>query len=144
MKLYRRTAILLLLIACIALWDLAHRSKKVSAQGLQVALLHPCTNEEAFRELGDDRQIVVTSIDSTRVDINATPFVLTTVGPELEQIFAYRELKLVWFIGNRNGTYGQAIDVLAHLHTKQTHAVTVLVTRLQTAATDPADCPAFL
>jgi hypothetical protein len=106
--------------------------------------VHPCSNEEAFHELGDDRQIVVNSTDGDRIAINATPFTLTNIGPELEKIFDYRDLKLVWFVGSPTETYGQAIDALAHLHTQQTRAMTVLVTKLQAYPNDPADCPPFL
>jgi hypothetical protein len=63
-------------------------------------LVLSCTNEEALRQLGDDRQIVVTNHADGSIWINETPFTASTIGPELSKIFENRSLKLVWFRPN--------------------------------------------
>jgi hypothetical protein len=51
-------------------------------RGIQIVLVHSCTNEEALRQLGDDRQIVVTNHADGSIWINETPFIASTVGPD--------------------------------------------------------------
>jgi biopolymer transport protein ExbD len=97
-------------------------------------MVHSCSDEVAFRELGDDRQIIVANYADGSISINETPFTSATVGPELAKIFESRRLKLVWFIGDPQLTYGQAIKNLSDLHADSSAFVIALPTTSQIAA----------
>ena len=127
------TIILLIIVAAILTLRSDHRTLRPSQYGIQTVLVHNCSYEESFRELGDDRQIIVTNHADGSISINETPFTSSTVGPELAKIFQYRSLKLVWFIGDPQLTYGQAMKTLSDLHAEGSNFVVALPTTSQTA-----------
>ena len=127
---YITAALTVIAVALIA-FRLTHRKHLSPPHGLQAVLVHDCSNEEAFRTLGDDRQIVVTSYADGSLKINETPFTASSIGPELEKIFQYRSLKLAWYIADPRLTYGQAITNLSALHQDRTKFIVAMPTRDQ-------------
>src|ERR1700679_559539 len=92
------TIILIVLVVVLCAFRFERRIHPAARRGIRIVLVHNCTNEEALRQLGDDRQIVVTNHADGSIWIDETPFTASAVGPELSKIFDYRSLKLVWFI----------------------------------------------
>jgi biopolymer transport protein ExbD len=138
MKRHYITAALTVIAVALIAFRLTHPKQRPTPRGMQTALVHDCTNEEAWRTLGDDRQIIVTSHADGSLSINQTPFTSSTVGPELATIFEYRSLKLVWYIADPHLTYGQAITNLSDLHADTSKFVIVMPTTNQVAAANSA------
>ena len=112
---YITAALTVIAVALIA-FRLTHRKHVSPPHGLETVLVHDCSNEEAYRELGDDRQIIVTSQADGSLSINATPSTASSIGPEMEEIFEYRSFKLAWYIADPQLSYGKAIENLSALH----------------------------
>ena len=143
MKRNYRTTVLVLIVIAVLAFRLLHRTVKTTQYGIPTVLVHNCSNEEAFRELGDDRQIIVSNHADGSIWINQTPFTPSTVGPELAHIFQFRSLKLVWFIPDPTLTYGQAMKSLSDLNAGSGGFVVALPTTSQvaTANANVAQCP---
>jgi hypothetical protein len=73
MKRHYITAALTLIALALIAFRVAHRKHLSPPHGLQTVLVHDCSNDEAWRTLGDDRQIVVTSHADASLSINQTP-----------------------------------------------------------------------
>ena len=78
---YITAALTVIAVALIA-FRLTHRKHVSPPHGLETVLVHDCSNEEAYRELGDDRQIIVTSQADGSLSINATPSTASSIGAE--------------------------------------------------------------
>ncbi|MGD0796262.1 MAG: hypothetical protein ABR910_00940 [Acidobacteriaceae bacterium] len=138
---YSTTA--MLIVTALAVLRLHHGVLRAPLYGMRVALVHDCTNEEALRELGDDRQIIVESNAEGSISINGTPFTHSTVGPELDKIFESRTPKLVWYIADPHLTYGQAMQNLSGLHADRANIVIAVPTTNQIAVSSAqmSQCP---
>jgi hypothetical protein len=143
MKRHSITAALTLLAVVTIAFRVTHRKQHPIPHGFRTVLFHDCSNEEALREFGDDRQIIVTSHADGALSINETPLTSSAIGPELAKIFEYRSLKLVWYIANPHLTYGQAIKDLSALHQDTTNFVVAMPTTIQIVSSNAAtsQCP---
>lgn len=137
------TATLTLIAAALITFRATHRKPHPTQLGFQVVLFHDCSNEEALRELGDDRQIIVISHADGSLSINETPLDSSAIGPELAKVFQYRSLKLVWYIADPHSTYGQAVTNLSALHQDATKFVVAMPTTIQivSAGAATSQCP---
>jgi hypothetical protein len=143
MKRHYITAALTLLAVTLISFRVTHHKQHPTPRGFQTVLFHDCSNEEAFRELGDDRQIIVTSHADGSLSINQTRFPSSAIGPELAKIFQYRSLKLVWYIADPHLTYGQAITNLSAVHQNTTKFIVAMPTTSQIVSSNAAtgQCP---
>jgi biopolymer transport protein ExbD len=137
------TIILTIILIGLSIFRFRQRSVRSAPHGIRVALVHNCSNEEALRELGDDRQVIVESHPDGSMSINGTPFSASSVGPELAKIFEYRSLKLVWFLADPQLTYGRAVENLSDLHATTSNFVIALPTTSQIATANmfESQCP---
>ena len=132
------TIALAIVAAAVLVLRLHHREHRVAQYGIPTVLVHSCSDKEAFRVLGDDRQIIVTNHPDGAIWINQTPFTSATIGPTLTKIFEFRSLKLAWFIGDPGLTYGQAINDLSALHSGTAEFMIALPTTKQVAVSNVA------
>jgi biopolymer transport protein ExbD len=128
------TVSLVVVLVALSVFRFRHRMVRSQHYGIQIALVHNCTNEEALRELGDDRQIIVNSHADGSMLINGTSFTSSSVGSELAKIFQYRSPKLVWFLADPQSTYGQAVKNLSDLQASTSNFTVALPTTSQISA----------
>jgi hypothetical protein len=126
MKRYIRTVVLALAAVSVLAWRL-HRVKHPDPpRGLPVLLAHTCSWQESFRQIGDDRQIIVTDGSPGRLEINYMPFDEVGLRREFALIYETRAEKLAWFEGNREISYGEAVKTVGDMYESGFHADIVL------------------
>jgi biopolymer transport protein ExbD len=128
------TIILIVIVVVLSGFRFHHRAIRPPQYGIPITLVHNCSNEEALRELGDDRQIIVESNAEGSISINGMHFTSSTIGSELAKIFQSRSLKLVWFIADPQLTYGQAVKNLSDLQANNSNFIVAIPTTSQIAA----------
>jgi biopolymer transport protein ExbD len=134
MKRNHFTISLIVILAVLSVFRFCHRAAIRPQYGMPISLVHKCNNEEALRELGDDRQIIVNSHADGSMSINGMAFTSSSVGPELAKIFQYRSPKLVWFLADPQSTYGQAVKNLSDLQASTSNFTVALPTTSQISA----------
>ena len=107
-------------------WRLHRVNHQDLPRGLPVLLAHTCSWQESFRQIGDDRQIIVTDGDPGSLAINYMPFDEVGLRKEFALIYQTRAERLAWFEGHREISYGEAVKTLGDMYDSGFHPDIVL------------------